>query len=57
MKVIKGRPMKTSYWFLGIIAILMWNGLIIKRDQELFKAYDKVCAELPQPHPECRYAK
>jgi hypothetical protein len=48
--------MKTSYWFLAIIGILMWNGLIIKRDQELFKAYDKVCAELPQ-HPKCRYAK
>ena len=49
--------MKTSYWFLAIIGILMWNGMIIKRDQELFKAYDKVCAELPQSHPKCRYAK
>lgn len=49
--------MKTSYWFLAIIAILMWNGVLAKRDQELFKAYDKVCAELPQSHSDCRYAK
>ena len=49
--------MKTSYWFLAVIAILMWNGLIIKRDKELLETYDKVCAELPQPHPDCRYSK
>ena len=49
--------MKTSYIFLAFIAILMWNGFLIKRDQQLFKAYDKVCSELPQPHPNCRYAK
>jgi hypothetical protein len=49
--------MKTSYIFLAFIAILMWNGVLIKRDQELFKAYDKACAELPAPHPNCRYAK
>ena len=35
--------MKTSYWFLAIIAILMWNGMMIKRDQEMFKAYDACC--------------
>lgn len=49
--------MKTSYIFLAFIAILMWNGILIKRDQELFKAYDKACAELPQSHSNCRYAK
>ena len=49
--------MKTSYWFLAVIPILMYNGFLIKRDQKLFEAYDKVCAELPQPHPNCRYAK
>ena len=49
--------MKSTYIFLGVIAILLYNGLLIKRDQQLFKAYDKVCAELPQPHPDCRYAK
>ena len=45
------------YVFLGFIAVLMWNGILIKRDSELFKSYDKVCAELPQPHPDCRYVK
>jgi hypothetical protein len=49
--------MKTYHWFFLVIAILMWNGMLIKRDQELFKAYDRACAELPQPHPDCRYAK
>jgi len=49
--------MKTSYWFLAVIAILMWNGTLIKRDAEMFKAYDKACAELPTGHPDCIYAK
>lgn len=49
--------MKTSYWFLAVIAILMWNGMLIKRDQEMFKAYDKACAELPKGHPNCIFAK
>lgn len=49
--------MKTTYVFLAVIAIIMYNGVLAKRDRELFKAYDKVCAELPQPHPDCRYAK
>jgi hypothetical protein len=49
--------MKTSYWFLAVIAILMYNGMLIQRDKQLFEAYDKACAELPKPHPDCRYAK
>lgn len=49
--------MKTSYIFLGVIAIIVYNGFLIKRDQQLIKAYDKVCAELSQPHPDCRYSK
>jgi hypothetical protein len=49
--------MKASYIFLAVIAIIMYNGMLIQRDQQLFKAYDKVCAELSQPHPDCRYAK
>jgi hypothetical protein len=45
-----------TYIFLGVIAVLMWNGMLIKRDQELMKAYDKACAQ--QPHnPNCIYAK
>jgi hypothetical protein len=49
--------MKFYPWFFLVIAILMWNGMLIKRDQELFKAYDEACAALPQPHPDCIYVK
>jgi hypothetical protein len=35
----------------------MYNGMMIRRDKKMFEAYDKLCAELPQPHPDCRYAK
>jgi len=50
-------PMKTTYIFLAFIAILMYNGMLAKRDAELFRAYDKVCAELSQQHPDCKHAK
>lgn len=49
--------MKTTYIFLAFIAILGWNIFLIKRDAALFNAYDKVCAELPNYHPDCRYSK
>lgn len=49
--------MKTSYWFLAIIAILMYNGILIKRDQKMFDAYDRACAQLPTNHPDCQFAK
>jgi hypothetical protein len=49
--------MKVTYIFLAFIGILMYNAVIAKRDVELFKAYDTVCASLPQPHPDCRYSK
>jgi hypothetical protein len=49
--------MKNTYIYLAFIAILMWNGFLIKRDQELFKAHDNPCALLPQPHPDCPPAK
>ena len=49
--------MKTSYWCLAVIAILMYNGLLIKRDQKMFDAYDRACAELPTGHPDCVFAK
>jgi hypothetical protein len=49
--------MKTTYVFLAVIAIIMYNGVLAKRDRELFKAYDKVCAELSQHHPNCKYSK
>lgn len=49
--------MKTTYIFLAFIGILMYNAVLIQRDDQLFKAYDQACATLPQPHPDCRYAK
>lgn len=49
--------MKITYIFLALIGILMYNGMLIQRDQQLFKAYDSACAQLPQPHPDCRYSK
>lgn len=48
--------MKTYSWFFLVIAILMWNGFLIKRDQKMFEAYDRACAQLPQGHPDCRYS-
>ena len=45
-----------TFIFLAFIGILMYNGMLIQRDQQLFKAYDQACAN--QPHnPNCIYAK
>jgi hypothetical protein len=49
--------MRTPYWFFLVIAILLYNSMLIKRDQKMFEAYDRACAELPTGHPDCRYAK
>ena len=49
--------MKTSYIFLAFIAILSYNVILIRRDTELFRAYDKACAQVSQQHPHCRYSK
>ena len=52
--------MNRKYLATGLIAffaIIGLNVFLAKRDQELFKAYDNACATLPQPHPDCRYAK
>ena len=49
--------MKTCQWFFLVIAILMWNGMMIKRDQKMFEAYDRACAELSSTNPNCRYSK
>ena len=37
-----------------IVALNLWA---IDRDERLFDAYNRVCATLPQPHPDCRLAK
>ena len=49
--------MKTYQWFFVVIAILMWNGMLIKRDQKMFEAYDRACATLPKGQPDCIFAK
>lgn len=49
--------MKPTYIFLAFIAILMYNGMLIKRDANMFEAYDHACAQLPTGHPDCIYAK
>lgn len=49
--------MKTLYWFFIVIAILMWNGILIRRDKELFDAYEKACSELHKPNPKCHMSQ
>jgi len=49
--------MKFSYIFLIAISILMYNVALAKRDQNMFEAYDKACADLPKGHPDCIFAK
>ena len=47
---------RTTYIFLAVIGILMYNTFLIHRDNKLMKAYDAACAQ--QPHnPNCIYAK
>jgi len=51
--------MKTHSWFFLVIAILMWNGMLIKRDEQMYKAYYKqkamkeFCANQAGWHPDC----
>jgi hypothetical protein len=49
--------MKTLYVLGAFVTIIGYNMFLAQRDHQLFKAYDKACAELPQPHPDCLYAK
>lgn len=42
---------------VGIATIIGVNVALAQRDARMFEAYDQACAELPQPHPDCRYAK
>jgi hypothetical protein len=49
--------MRISYAIIAVIAIVGYNLFLIERDQKMFDAYDRACATLPQPHPDCRYAK
>jgi hypothetical protein len=48
--------MKLPYIALAVVAVIVYNGILIKRDKQLFEAYDKACAVQPS-HPNCIYAK
>jgi len=51
--------MKTTYIFLAVIGILMYNVFLIQRDEKMFKTFyketakEQYCKSLPQPHPDC----
>ena len=51
--------MKTYQWFFLVIAILMWNGMLIQRDKKMFDGYDKLtpkeqfCKQQSGWHPDC----
>jgi len=51
--------MKTyAFWIiLAFAGITSYNVFLAQRDHNMFEAYDQACAALPQPHPDCRYAK
>jgi len=49
--------MKPIYIILASIAILGYNVVLIKRDANMFEAYDRACAQLPTAHPDCIFAK
>ena len=42
---------------LGVLVVVALNVWAIERDERMFDAYDRVCATLPQPHPDCVFAK
>lgn len=49
--------MKTLYVLLAFTTVIGYNVFLAQRDQKMFEAYDRVCAELPKSHPNCKYAK
>jgi hypothetical protein len=51
------KPKYVAYALTAFSAVIAWNVFLIQRDQKMFNAYDKVCSELTQPHPNCQYAK
>ena len=42
---------------VGVFFVVALNLWAIERDERLFDAYNRVCATLPQPHPDCRMAR
>ena len=51
--------MKSSVWIvLPFLAIIAYNGFLAKRDiNSINEAHKRVCATLPQPHPDCDSVK
>jgi hypothetical protein len=47
--------MKFVFILTGLVFIIGYNAVLAKRDYRMFESYDRVCAELPKPHPDCRY--
>jgi len=54
--------MKFTYIFLAFIGILMYNAMLIQRDQKMFDAYDqrvritpheRYCQQKQSWHPDC----
>jgi len=43
---------------LGLMVILGWNALLIKRDQAMFQsAHERACAQMKSFHPDCQVAR
>ena len=49
--------MKVLFVILSLTFIFGWNAVLVRRDAKMFDAYNQECAELPQSHPNCRFAK
>jgi hypothetical protein len=49
--------MKALFIILGVVFVFGWNAVLARRDAKMFDAYNQACSTLPQPHPDCRYAK
>lgn len=51
------KPKYVIYGAIAFVGILLYNVALAKRDHEMFNAYDRACAHLTQPNPNCIYAK
>lgn len=49
--------MKVLFIFTGLVFIIGYNAVLAQRDYRMFKSYNRVCAILPKPNPDCHYAR
>ena len=49
--------MKFVFIFTGLVFIIGYNAVLVQRDYKMFESYNRACASLPKPHPDCRYAR